>query len=122
MPWDAPQQWGADLRGLYADLAALRTEHRALVDGSLRFIHAEGDLLVYVREHARGSVLCVISRGPVAETSLGTGIRLEGDPAEPLMQAGTAPRLHVNAAGEVLVGARGAGAVFHLVPAPMPWS
>ena len=65
MPWDAPEQWGADLRGLYADLAALRTEHRALVDGSLRFIHAEGDLLVYVREHASGSVLCVVSRGPV---------------------------------------------------------
>ena len=40
MPWDAPEKWGADLRGLYAELAALRTEHRALVDGSLRFIHA----------------------------------------------------------------------------------
>ena len=122
MPWDAPEKWGADLRGLYADLAALRTEHRALVDGSLRFIHAAGDLLVYVREHARGSVLCVISRGPVPETPLGTGIRLERDLAEPLMQVGMAPQLSVNAAGELLVGARGAGAVFHLAPTPGPWS
>ncbi|MFF5794370.1 glycoside hydrolase family 13 protein [Paeniglutamicibacter sp. NPDC012692] len=122
MPWDAPEKWGADLRGLYADLAALRTEHRALVDGSLRFLHAEGDLLAYVREHASGSVLCVVSRGPVAETSLGTGLRLVGDTTEPLMQVGIAPHLGVNAAGELLVGARGAGAALYLAPAPVPWS
>ncbi|MGL3807673.1 glycoside hydrolase family 13 protein [Paeniglutamicibacter sp. R2-26] len=121
MPWDAPEKWGADLRGLYAELAALRAGHRALVDGSLRFLHAEGDLLVYVREHAQGSVLCAVSRGPVAQTPLGTGILPPGDAVEPLLQVGSAPWLRVDAAGRLLVGAGGAGALFHQVPAPATW-
>ncbi|MFJ6418471.1 glycoside hydrolase family 13 protein [Paeniglutamicibacter sp. NPDC091659] len=126
MPWDAPEKWGADLRGLYAALAALRTEHRALVDGSLRFIHAHGDLLVYVREHASGSVLCLVSRGPVAAIAVPgllagseTGIVI----GAPLLHVGDAPEAAAGDDGQSLViAAPGAGAALYALPAPIGWN
>ncbi|KAA0979050.1 glycoside hydrolase family 13 protein [Paeniglutamicibacter gangotriensis] len=121
MPWDEPEKWGADLRGLYSTLARLRTENRALVDGSLRFIQAEGNLLVYLREHATGSVLCLVARGPVAETNLGVlGLAaMESDTV--LMSVGTEPELAVNEEGELLAGFEGPGAVFLRSAASLPW-
>ncbi|MFL4473632.1 glycoside hydrolase family 13 protein [Paeniglutamicibacter sp. MACA_103] len=121
MPWDAPEKWGRDLRPLYAELAALRSNHRALVDGSLRWIIAEENLLVYVREHATGSVLCVLARGVVPETTLGQAMRLVGEPGSPLASVGTVPGLVVNEPGELQVSAAGPGASFHLATASGSW-
>lgn len=119
MPWETPESWGADLRGLYADLAALRTEHRALVDGSLRWIHAQGDLLVYVREHASGSVLCVLARGPVEETVVATGCPATGtDSMEALIHVGAALQATFGQGGELTVSTQGPAAVFYGLQAP----
>ncbi|WP_411732620.1 glycoside hydrolase family 13 protein [Paeniglutamicibacter sp.] len=122
MPWGRPEKWGRDLRPLYAELAALRSNHRALVDGSLRWIIAEENLLVYVREHASGSVLCVLARGAVPETTLGNAVRLAGEPGSALAAVGVAPGLVVNEAGELLVSAGGPGASLHLATASGAWS
>lgn len=62
MPFNDPSRIVTDLRGHYAALAGVRSEHRALVDGGIRWLHAHGDVLVFVREHAEGSVLAVSSR------------------------------------------------------------
>lgn len=114
MPWDAPETWGADLRSLYADLAALRTGHRALVDGSLRWLHAEGDLLLYVREHQEGSVLCVLARGPVAATAIPTGWgSMVLDPTGPLLHVGAQTQMTLEGSGVLSVSATGPGAAFH---------
>ena len=116
MPWDAPETWGADLRGLYADLAALRTGHRALRDGSLRWLHAEGDLLVYVREHQEGSVLCVLARGPVETTAVPTGWRSMGlDPTGPVLQVGAQTLATLDGSGTLRISAAGPGAAFHAI-------
>jgi alpha-glucosidase len=122
MPWGTPDKWGKDLRPLYAELAALRAGHRALIDGSLRWIAADGNLLVWVREHSTGSVLCVVARGPVAETNLGAAAQLAGDPGNALLALGDAVDLKVNETGEITVGAGGAGVSFHLAEAVGAWS
>ena len=122
MPWGAPEKWGKDLRPLYAELAALRAGHRALIDGSLRWIAAEGNLLVWVREHSTGSVLCVVARGPVAETNLGAAARLAGDPGSALLALGNAVDVAVDETGEVTIGASGPGVSFHLAKPTGAWS
>jgi alpha-glucosidase len=122
MPWGMPEKWGKDLRPLYAELAELRSSHRALVDGSLRWILAEENLLVYVREHASGSVLCVLARGVVPETTLGNAVRLAGEPGSALASVGVAPGMVLNEAGELLVSAGGPGASLHLATASGAWS
>ncbi|MCV9993282.1 glycoside hydrolase family 13 protein [Paeniglutamicibacter sp. ZC-3] len=122
MPWGQPEKWGKDLRPLYAELAALRTNHRSLVDGSLRWIIAEGNLLAYIREHETGSVLCVLARGPVTETKLGNAVRLVGEPESALATVGVSPGLVVDKTGELLVRATGPGASFHLAAACGAWN
>ena len=122
MPWGQPEKWGKDLRPLYAELAALRTNHRALVDGSLRWIVAEENLLVYLREHATGSVLCVLARGVVPETNLGHAVRLVGKRGDVLASVGEAPVLAVNGAGELRVSASGPGASLHRSTASGAWN
>lgn len=62
MPWNDPSRIASDLRPLYAALAGLRTGRRALAEGGIRWIHAEGGVLAFVREHPEESVLVVVSR------------------------------------------------------------
>ncbi|WP_309081259.1 glycoside hydrolase family 13 protein [Zhihengliuella sp.] len=51
-----------DLRGLYGALGSLRAGSPALLDGGIRWLHAEGDVLVFIREHAEQSALVVAAR------------------------------------------------------------
>jgi alpha-glucosidase len=53
---------------LYAKLIALRQSERALTVGSYRPVPAEGDLLVYVREHEGERFLAALNLGDEAET------------------------------------------------------
>ncbi|MEE1622423.1 glycoside hydrolase family 13 protein [Zafaria sp. J156] len=132
MPWDDPARVLEDLRPLYADLAGLRSGHPALVDGGIRWVHAEGDVLAFVREHAGGSVLVVAARAPFSGVELPLGLvgRPAGvDPAGP-DAAALAPLVHVGGGihaavrGDVLVleGSGPAAAAYALdgIQAPAP--
>ena len=87
MPWNDPDRILADLREDYAALAALRSDQPALTDGGIRWLHAHGDALAFVRETAGGSVLVVVARA-AAEVRLPAGMltdaqfgALDRDPA-----------------------------------------
>jgi alpha-glucosidase len=64
----------------YRDLIALRHRHEALRRGGLRWLHAAGDVLVYLRESAAERLLIQARRAPgqpVAEVAaLLTGAEL----------------------------------------------
>ncbi|TJV76322.1 MAG: DUF3459 domain-containing protein, partial [Mesorhizobium sp.] len=75
----------------YRAMLALRRQHAALVQGSIRFLDAEGDVLAFVREGGGEKLLCLFNfaeepaKWPlpqgidVAETiDLGAGAALRG--------------------------------------------
>ncbi|HSO16234.1 MAG TPA: glycoside hydrolase family 13 protein [Arthrobacter sp.] len=87
MPWNDPDRILADLREDYAALAGLRRDQPALTGGGIRWLHAHGDALAFVRETAGSSVLVVVARA-AAEVQLPAGMltdsqfgALAGDPA-----------------------------------------
>lgn len=61
MPWDSLED-AAETIDLYAEMIHLRTEHPALNGGSMRWLHAGDDVLVFVREAAEECVLVVAAR------------------------------------------------------------
>lgn len=61
MPWGEPERVHRDLRGFYAALARLRRED-VLRTGSLRWLHAAGDVLVFLREGEGATALVVAAR------------------------------------------------------------
>ncbi len=73
MPWNDPDRVLADLREDYAALAALRRDQPALTGGGIRWLHAHGDALAFVRETAASSVLVVVARA-AAEVTLPAGM------------------------------------------------
>ena len=72
MPWNDPDRVLADLRDDYAALAGLRRDQPALTGGGIRWLHAHGDALAFVREAAGSSVLVVVARD-AAEVALPAG-------------------------------------------------
>jgi alpha-glucosidase len=72
MPWNDPGRIPADLRADYAALTALRREQPALTGGGVRWLHAHGDVLAFVRETAQSAVLVVVARAG-AEVRLAPG-------------------------------------------------
>ena len=72
MPWTDPGRILSDLRADYAALSTLRREQPALTGGGVRWLHARGDVLAFVRETARSSVLVVVARA-AAEVKLAPG-------------------------------------------------
>ena len=73
MPWNDPDRVLADLRDDYAALAGLRRDQPALTGGGIRWLHAHGDALAFVREAAGSSVLVVVARD-AAEVTLPAGM------------------------------------------------
>ncbi len=61
MPWDTLDDHDARIT-LYSELIHLRTSHVALTEGGIRWLHADDDLLVYIREHTDESVLVAAAR------------------------------------------------------------
>jgi alpha-glucosidase len=47
----------------YAELAKIRRGNSALNDGSMRFLYASEEALVFVRENSKQSILVVATRG-----------------------------------------------------------
>jgi alpha-glucosidase len=62
MPWARPETWDRETLAHYATLARLRMEHVAMRRGGLRWAHVSDNALVFVREHAEGSVLVCARR------------------------------------------------------------
>ncbi|MEV4348669.1 glycoside hydrolase family 13 protein [Actinoplanes sp. NPDC049596] len=75
MPWDRPDRWDTATLACYRDLIALRRSSPALRRGGLRWAHADGDSLMFLRESAAQSVLVLARRAP------GPPLRLTGLPA-----------------------------------------
>ena len=63
IPWDGERKSDPSMIETYARLAQIRKKHKVLVDGSMRFLYASKEALVYVRESNTESVLVCVSRG-----------------------------------------------------------
>ncbi|NUU31155.1 glycoside hydrolase family 13 protein [Arthrobacter sp. C9C5] len=104
MPWTDPGRILTDLRGTYASLTALRREQPALTGGGLRWLHARGDALAFVRETADSTVLVVVARA-ATDFELAAGLLS----ARQLAALAQPPAF---AAGDLAVGPDPAGALF----------
>lgn len=113
MPWDDPRRIPADLRGLYASLSALRRERPALTSGGLRWLHAEGGTLAFIREDRHEAVLVVLFRDAAHGLRLG-GLNPEANPV-PLWSHGTVT-CEVDEDSGVVLGARALCAAAFTLP------
>ncbi|MFJ6195115.1 glycoside hydrolase family 13 protein [Micromonospora sp. NPDC092111] len=75
MPWHRPESWDGGTFAAYRSLLALRRNTPALRHGGLRWVHADADTLVFLRESPTGTVL-VLARRAAAPP-----VRLAGLPA-----------------------------------------
>ncbi|MET3902514.1 glycoside hydrolase family 13 protein [Paenarthrobacter sp. 4246] len=97
MPWDQSDRAGnhrvvKDLRSVYSRLSRLRKELPALTEGGVRWLHAEGDAMVLVRETSESSVLVFTARAAAQvhlDPSVLSGAQLNALLAAPLHQSGT---------------------------------
>lgn len=80
MPWTDPARIRTDLRGLYAALTGLRRDQPALTGGGIRWLYADGDALVFVRETAENTVLVAVARA-AADVLLAEGLLSDGQRA-----------------------------------------
>ena len=63
IPWNQERESDTTMLETYAALSSIRKKHKALVEGSMRFLYASKEALVYVRETKTESVLVIASRG-----------------------------------------------------------
>ncbi|GLW34414.1 glycoside hydrolase family 13 protein [Actinoplanes regularis] len=75
MPWRRPETWDRRTLGAYRELIALHRTRPALRAGGLRWAHADGDTLAFLRETRDDAVLVVARR------AAGEPLRLSGLPA-----------------------------------------
>jgi alpha-glucosidase len=61
-PWHAPESWNQTTLQTYQSLIELRKTNSALIDGGLRWIATENDVVVYLRESKQESLLIVVAR------------------------------------------------------------
>jgi alpha-glucosidase len=87
-PWHRPEAWDRTTLARYRELAALRRDCHALRRGGLRWVHAEGDALAFLRESERQRLLVLAARA---------GHRPLRLPAGALGLAGEAPNRYGNA-------------------------
>lgn len=92
MPWAETNRVKEDLRSVYSSLARLRKELPALIDGGVRWVHAESDAMVFVRETAESSVLVFVARDTahvVLDSAVLSESQLEDMLRPPVYQSGT---------------------------------
>jgi alpha-glucosidase len=63
-PWHRPDLWHTPTLQAYRSLARVRTASDALQRGGLRWLFADDDRLVFVRETAEETALVLLARGP----------------------------------------------------------
>jgi len=88
-PWHRPQAWDRVTFDRYRELAALRRASHALRWGGLRWAHAQGDALAFLRESDRQRLLVLAARAGHGPLRLPTGA---------LGLGGEAPNLYGGAA------------------------
>lgn len=103
MPWQRPDAWDTVTLERYRRLGQLRAGSEALRRGSLRWLAAGDEFLVYLRETAGNALLCLAARGPappvvIPRSRLGLGQRAQA----PCVYGG-AGALSVRADGTVAV-------------------
>jgi alpha-glucosidase len=63
MPWNNERKHDKSMLPIYRELTKLRKENSALNAGSMRFIYASAEAVVYVREDSKQSVVVCVTRG-----------------------------------------------------------
>jgi alpha-glucosidase len=63
MPWNAERETDPQMIETYAKLSQLRKHHRALAEGSMRWLYSSDEAIAFVRESKTESVLVIASRG-----------------------------------------------------------
>lgn len=63
MPWNNERKHDKAMLPIYQQLTRLRKENSALNEGSMRFIYASSEAIVYVREDSKQSVVVCVTRG-----------------------------------------------------------
>jgi len=117
MPWTDPGRILADLRSTYSALTALRREQPALTGGGIRWLHAQGDALAFVRETAEDAVLVVVTRA-AAHVDLTEGL-LSGRQLAALAQPPAYAVGDISAAPEAasaIIGSGGPAAAVWVLP------
>ena len=98
-PWHRPEAWDRVTLDRYRALAALRRSHHALRRGGLRWVHAGGDVLAYLRESSLERLLVLAARAPHAGLRLPAA--LLGLTGEAQNEYGGGPPLRPDADGVV---------------------
>lgn len=70
IPWNNERKHDKWMLPVYQELAALRKSNPALVSGSMRFLHASAESVVFVRESAKQSVMVAITRNQTTPIAL----------------------------------------------------
>ena len=70
IPWNNERKHDKSMLPVYQELAALRKSNPALVSGSMRFLHASAESVVFVRESAKQSVVVAITRNQTTPIAL----------------------------------------------------
>jgi len=70
IPWNNERPSDPSMIGVYSELAALRKKYPALVSGSLRFVHADDETLIFVRQNAKQTMLVLATRGSADKLEL----------------------------------------------------
>ncbi|MFF5070104.1 DUF3459 domain-containing protein [Micromonospora olivasterospora] len=94
MPWHRPESWDHGTLATYRALVALRRGEPALRRGGLRWVHADPQTLVFLRDTPDGGVLVLARRAAAAP------LRVAGLPAAENAYGG-APALRPDADGAV---------------------
>ena len=81
MPWHRPDTWDYVTLDAYRDLLAVRSQHRALRRGGLRWVVAEADAIGFLRETQEERILVLVARaswsGAVLPGALAGGGEIE---------------------------------------------
>ena len=103
MPWDRPERWDTATLDRYRALVALRRSSPALLRGGLRWLHADGDSVGFLRESGAQSVLVLARRAagaPLRIAGPAAGTRAEN------LYGGAAP-LYTDSDGSILIDGSG---------------
>jgi cyclomaltodextrinase / maltogenic alpha-amylase / neopullulanase len=61
-PWDETR-WDHDLRAFYKSCIHMRRNHNALCTGDFQILHAEGDVLAFLRHTEQEKIIAIFNRG-----------------------------------------------------------
>ena len=80
IPWNNERPSDRSMIEVYKSFAKIRKNNTALQDGSMRFVYVSNELIAYVRENKKQSILTVVSRGddPKATIPLDAVVGIRG--------------------------------------------